>query len=222
MEYSKYNRTYHLPWSEGVQSDDKVIKDLSHFEGKEIVVSEKLDGENTSMYSDYYHARSIDSKFNYTRAWIAKMHSVIRHEIPSDYKLVLENMWGEHSIRYENLRGYGYLLSVWKQIEKNDLLCLSFDEYLEWAELLDLPTPQVFHRGIYDESILQELAKNLDTKKVEGYIVRLADSYKQSDCDKSIAKFVRAGHVQPDGEHWLRNAKQNGDLIKPVMPYFMG
>ena len=76
--------------------------------------------------------------------------------------------------------------------------------------------------GINYESILQELAKNLDTKKVEGYIVRLADSYKQSDCDKSIAKFVRAGHVQPDGEHWLRNAKQNGDLIKPVMPYFMG
>ena len=37
MRY-KYPRTYHLPFSPGFTSDDKVLKDDSSFRGKEIVV----------------------------------------------------------------------------------------------------------------------------------------------------------------------------------------
>jgi len=42
----KYKRTPHLPWSEGVTNDDKIQYDLTNFEGEEIVISEKMDGEN--------------------------------------------------------------------------------------------------------------------------------------------------------------------------------
>ena len=49
MRY-KYPRTYHLPFSPGFTSDDKVLKDDSYFRGKEIVVTEKMDGENVSIY----------------------------------------------------------------------------------------------------------------------------------------------------------------------------
>lgn len=46
MTYYKYPRTYHLPWSPGVSEDDKTISDISIFRDSEVVVSEKLDGEN--------------------------------------------------------------------------------------------------------------------------------------------------------------------------------
>lgn len=220
-KYSKYPRTYHLHWSEGVQSDDKILSDLSCFEDLEIAVLEKLDGENTSLYPDYYHARSIDSNFNFTRAWIAKMHSVMKFDIPEGFKLVVENMWAEHSIRYTDLNSYAYLLSVWKSLG-DDNICLSYDETKEWAELFDLPMPKELYRGVYDEKKLIALAESIDKEKVEGYVIRVVDSFSEKDMNKSLAKYVRKNHVQPDQEHWLKGARQNGELISPVKPFYMG
>ena len=56
----KYPRTWHLPWSPGATADDRVLDSVSHFYGREIVVTTKMDGECTTMYSDFLHARSID------------------------------------------------------------------------------------------------------------------------------------------------------------------
>lgn len=53
-----YPRTAHLPWSPGATSDDVRIADLSGLTGREVVVTEKLDGENTTLYADGLHARS--------------------------------------------------------------------------------------------------------------------------------------------------------------------
>ena len=61
MNLQKYPRTFHLPISPGVSSDDKVHKDISILNNKEVVVTLKMDGDNTSIYNDYYHARSLDS-----------------------------------------------------------------------------------------------------------------------------------------------------------------
>jgi len=66
-DYIKYPRTYHLPWSEEVKSDDKTLHDLSHFIGKEVVITEKMDGENTTWYNNNTHARSIDSQSTISR-----------------------------------------------------------------------------------------------------------------------------------------------------------
>jgi len=41
MERQKYPRTYHLPFSLGLQSDDKVIDSLDFIRDKEVVVSLK-------------------------------------------------------------------------------------------------------------------------------------------------------------------------------------
>ena len=46
---SKYNRTYHLPFSPGLINDDRVVESIDEVIGKEIVMTEKLDGENTGM-----------------------------------------------------------------------------------------------------------------------------------------------------------------------------
>ena len=39
----KFPRTYHLPFSPGVGSDDKIISSLESLLGKEVVVTEKME-----------------------------------------------------------------------------------------------------------------------------------------------------------------------------------
>ena len=55
---SKYNRTYHLPWSPGATSDDKISNDISNLIDDYIIITEKLDGENCGMENDGVYARS--------------------------------------------------------------------------------------------------------------------------------------------------------------------
>ncbi len=83
----KYPRTNHLPWSPGVNDDDRVLKDLSVFEGKRIIVTKKMDGENTTMYSDHIHARSLDSRGGQDRAYVKQIWAQIAHDIPQDWRI---------------------------------------------------------------------------------------------------------------------------------------
>lgn len=46
VDYVKYPRTYHLPWSESLTDDDRYHPDVEFLNGKEVVITEKLDGEN--------------------------------------------------------------------------------------------------------------------------------------------------------------------------------
>lgn len=219
MERQKYPRTYHLPFSPGLQSDDKVIGSLNRFEGKEVVALLKMDGENTSLYHDnYMHARSIDSKTNWTRDIAKTIHSVIQHDIPEGYRLCCENVYAKHSIYYPEgyLEGYLYLLSVWN--EKNE--CLSWDDTLLYADLLDLPTPKQFYRGVFDEKILKDISKNLDPSIEEGFVVRLTSGFSYEEFSECVTKYVREGHVQTD-QHWLKNAIPNGTPKQPCKPSFL-
>lgn len=45
MKKIKYPKTLHLPWSENLQNDDRMLESTDCFIGKEIVVLEKYDGE---------------------------------------------------------------------------------------------------------------------------------------------------------------------------------
>lgn len=60
METTKYPRTYHLPFSEGLQNDDRKVEDgwWEHLKGKTLVLSEKLDGSNSYICRDGVYARS--------------------------------------------------------------------------------------------------------------------------------------------------------------------
>lgn len=222
MDKFKYPRTYHLNFSQAVHSDDKIIDSLDNFLGKEIIATEKMDGENTTIARDYFHARSLDSNYNFTRSWIKQLHSMIAHEIPEGYRFCGENLSYYHSIEYNDLDSFFCLFSIWN--EKNE--CLSWDDMMVWADLLDLSTPKVLYRGIFDENKLKEIAKNIDTNTSEGFTVRLTDSFKYDDFSRSLTKWVRAGHVQPsaDGkeEHWLKRTYPNKlKDIYNVKPYYM-
>jgi len=201
LEYVKYPRTYHISYSENLQNDDKQHPDDSFFEDKEVVVSAKLDGECSSLYTNYMHARSIDSRYHESRAWLRALHGKIAHEVPKGYRVCGENMYAEHSIRYTHLKSYFYVYSIW---DENNCM-LSWDETVEWCLLLGLQYVPVFYRGTWSKDVvhkafLEYCAKSEDA--VEGYVLRLPGKIFYRDFKISLAKWVRAGHVQTE-QNWM-------------------
>lgn len=210
--YVKYERTFHLPFSPGLHDDDKALKDCSQFEGERVIISLKADGENTSAYSNgHIHARSIDSRGGEDRAWVKKfLTENVCYNLPEGWRVCGENLWAEHSIHYDNLRSYFYGFSIWN--ERNE--CLSWDETMEYFELLNITPVDVIYDGLWDEKLCRTLAEELDTTKVEGLVVRVARSFKYGEFRRSLAKWVRAGHVQTT-KHWRAgSAFTPNELIK--------
>ncbi len=194
----KYPRTRHTPWSRSKTDDDKVYSSMDSFVGKEVVVTEKMDGENTAMYRNYIHARSLDSRHHGSRDWVKQLHGSIGHMIPEGMRICGENMFALHSIAYDDLDSYFLCFNIWEGDE-----CMSWDDTVEWCELLGLLHVPVLFRGIYNETAIRALWDDSRSEVTEGYVIRLAERVSREDFRTSFAKFVRQGHVQEGGEHWM-------------------
>lgn len=199
MRY-KYPSTPHLPLSMGVHRDDTVLLGQENFIGKEVVVTVKMDGENTTLYPDYLHARSLDSRHHPSRDWVKGFHSGIRFAIPDGYRICGENVYAQHSIRYKDLKTYFYGFSVWYE-EK----CLDWATTLYFFDEVGIEPVPVLYKGVFDEKVLEKLAKEFDTEKNEGFVVRLAEEFTRDDFAVSCAKWVRQNHVQTN-KHWAHQA----------------
>lgn len=197
--YVKYPRTPHVPWSLGATDDDKRLPNMHDFLGKVVVITEKMDGENTTLYPDgHMHARSIDSAFHESRSWTKNFWSGIAHELPHNYRVCGENLYARHSIGYDDLESYFYGFSMWEEG-----CCLSWGETVLWFRVLGIvPVPVLYH-GIYDRAIIREIEEQFDTTASEGYVIRVADSFDLTDFTNNVAKWVREDHVQTD-EHWSK------------------
>lgn len=207
-KYVKYPRTYHLNFSLGVQSDDKIQHDLSSLIGQEVVVTLKMDGENTTLYNDHIHARSIDSAFHPSRAWVKNWWSCFSHDIQSNMRICGENMYAVHSIEYDSLESYFYGFNIWI-----DDTCLSWDETLEYFELFGISCVPVVYDGIFDIEVLKKLAADLDVTTTEGFVVRNKNSFSYSNFRDNVVKYVRANHVQ-SSQHWMNTAIVKNKLIE--------
>lgn len=209
-KYIKYFRTYHVSWSHMLK-DDRMLEDEGCFEGKEVVVTLKMDGENTTMYNDHIHARSLDSGGHESRNWVKGLWAQISYLIDDNMRICGENLYAKHSIKYTNLKSYFNVFSIWI-----DNMCLSWDETVEYAGILGLETVPVIYRGIYNEKAIKEAFKPYE-KSEEGYVVRLAKEFKYSDARKSIAKYVRPEFrqaVNSSHGHWISQKIEKNELIK--------
>src|SRR5690349_14251690 len=130
-----YPRTAHLPWSPGVSSNDLRAGGVSGLVGREVVVTEKLDGENTTLYSDGLHARSLDSAHHPSRAWVKRLQARVGGAIPAGWRVCGENLFARHSIAYEELRSWFYGFSVWDGDR-----CLGWDETVRFLRRIGVPT----------------------------------------------------------------------------------
>ena len=201
----KYNRTYHFPFSEGATNDDKIQHDWKGILQNEIVMTEKLDGENTCIKTDGFFARSHAAPTR--NAWAQNMLPVwerVRHEL-GDLEVFGENLYGVHSIEYEKLPAYFFIFAI-----RENGFWLAWEDVKTYAALLDLPTVPVFKQQIFTEKTLQQtIAEGLQNGSAfggecEGFVCRNANAFANDDFAFNVLKYVRANHVQTN-EHWSRN-----------------
>ncbi|THA72915.1 kinase [Streptomyces sp. A0958] len=190
-----YPRTSHLPWSPGATSDDVRMTDLAALTGAEVVVTEKLDGENTTLYADGLHARSLDSAHHPSRTWVKALQARIGARIPQGWRICGENMFARHSLAYDSLESHFYGFSVWDGDR-----CLDWDRTVAFLRDLGVPAPPVLWRGVFDAKALRAL--KLDTGRQEGYVVRPVESFPAVVFGRRVGKWVRPGHVATD-THWM-------------------
>jgi len=203
---SKYPRTPHLPWSQDSHNDDLWLKNSPFQDGEEVLVTEKMDGENTTLYRHGLHARSLDSRHHPSRTWVKRLWAEKHHLIPDNYKICGENLQAQHSIAYKELPSYFLVFSVWEED-----ICLSWEETQTFCEQLGLHTVPVLYRGPYSKKgLLQIFEKETWTTK-EGYVARTPKRFHLADFSHSIAKFVRPNHIQTN-THWMNQALKPNQL----------
>lgn len=204
----KYPRTHHVPWSPGCTSDDKIQHELSSFVGKRVIVTKKMDGENTTMTPHCVHARSLDSVGGADRDFVKSIWAKISNDIPTGWRICGENLWAKHSIAYTNLPSFFLAFSVWDETNT----CLSWDNTLDYLGMLELSHVPVIHDLVWDDKFMLSIHKLLDLSADEGYVIRLADSFHYNDFPKSVVKYVREGHVTT-GSHWRTSVFVPNTLI---------
>ena len=198
----KYNRTFHLPWSLGATADDKTLKSTDHFVGQEVVVTEKMDGENTTIYHDgTCHARSLSSTKHPSRDWVRAFAATVGPQLPNGWRLCGESMYAKHAIAYGELPTYFLAFGIYDENNR----CLSWADTVEWCALLGVTPVPALYVGTWDEAAIRACytgKSTYGTATQEGYVVRTTADFAYADFAKHVAKFVRAGHVAEGSDHW--------------------
>jgi hypothetical protein len=196
MRFVKYPKTNYLPWSRSIGEGDRVLKHMDIFENQRVIVTEKMDGENTTMYHSKIHARSLDSVNHPSRNWVKNYWASIQYNIPHDIRICGENCFAKHSIHYTKLPSYFLGFNAWKENT-----CLEWDETMELFSTIGISPVKVLYDDIYDENLIRTIPIN--ESKCEGYVMRLARSFTMDEFPRVVGKYVRENHVQTD-EHWMK------------------
>lgn len=206
----KYPRTYHFKWSEGITNDDKISNSLDNLIGNDIIITEKLDGSNTAITKNGVYGRSHGdfSKNPWdNKSW--EIYHKIKNDLHDGLYIFGEGMYAVHSIEYENLTSFFYILGV-----RDNNIWIPWSEVEVYSFLLDLPTVPVLFKGVVKsekelKSIVEDLSKGHSSLGGirEGVVCRNASSFHNDDFISNVIKWVRPNHVRTDS-HWTRNWKK--------------
>jgi hypothetical protein len=223
----KFPKTFHFPFSPGLTKGDKKLENTDQFLNKEVVILEKVDGENTTITRSKCYARSVDSQHHWSRSRIKAMQSELSIKLQDPkfdeiLRITGENLVAKHTIFYNELPDWFLCFGIWDH--QGD--CVSWDDMVILAEELGITLVPLLARGIYqkNDKILLPDGKLLDVKSFftgkskiggdqEGFVVRLASSFNHKDYKTSTAKYVRKNHVQTD-KHWLKFSDIPNELKK--------
>ena len=109
------------------------------FSKMDLVLTEKLDGQNNSLnrYGAYARSHSAPTQHPWDKEMINLWNS-IKNDL-GDLELFGESMYAVHSIEYRKLDSYFYLFGL-----RQNGVWLSWEEVCFWAKMFDLPTaPQI-------------------------------------------------------------------------------
>ena len=134
----KYCRSLHARCSLGTTSDDRLMPPgyvAAFAQLPELILSEKLDGQNNCLTRHGVFARSHAAPSQHP--WDAPLRArweLLRRDLGS-LEVFGENMYGVHSIAYRKLDSYFYVFAV-----RDGEQWLSWEEVTHYAALLDFPT----------------------------------------------------------------------------------
>jgi len=189
LNSKKYPKTWHVPWSTGT-SDDKTLDDDNDFKGLQIVQTLKMDGENTSIYRNGMHARSMESANHPSQSWVKQLAGQIGWQLDDETRICGENLYALHTVPYTDLESYFMLFSVWTLDE-----CWNWQDTKKFADYLRLITVPVIYEGVYDPMKIIEAFQPYKESH-EGYVIRNQESFQYKDFKHNVAKFVNPGFRQ--------------------------
>lgn len=204
MATFKYPSTPHLPGSGSMTKDDssasrETLQLLKS--GIELIVTEKMDGGNISLYHDDFHARSLDAKAQPWDFAAKAKWAEIRYSIPDGIRISGESVHARRSVAYDGLAGPILVFGVWRGRE-----LLSWDETEAIAGELGLPLVPVLYRGSdFEEALTAWGESGRTADDSEGFVVRDAGSYSADDFALHMAKWVRENHVRTSAD-WRKRS----------------
>lgn len=175
----KYPRTYHLPWSTPDKSDRQMKKIPEFWVEEGVLVTEKVDGQNISMYRDHIHSRSTsDSKID---SWTKNYWSRFAHNIPLGMRICGDSTAKAHTIEYGEA-GF-HVHSIWEHD-----VCLSVEQTNEWLQLLDIWGTPVLYSGEYEGFLYER--PDIHQEVEEGYVIRPLGSFRLRNWRNVVGKYV--------------------------------
>jgi RNA ligase-like protein len=209
MESPKYNRTFHFPFSPGATNDDKIATSMEKLIGVPIILTEKMDGSNTSLESRGCFARThAGAPTHKSFDGLKALHAKIGFQIPPDMQFFGEWCYAKHSIEYSALPGYFLLFGIRELDSVDSGFWYAWEEVEEYSQYFEIPTVPVLFKGqVSSEKELKELVESFMNQPSacggirEGVVARVAQQFVDNEFSSNIMKCVRANHVQTS-EHW--------------------
>jgi len=212
-ELPKYPSTGHWPHSLTVHRDDTYHRNAEHFVGKEVVITEKLDGGNTSLHNGEVYARSTVGVSHAGWMGMVRKHHAWKTSGMTRYMIYGEDIAAFHSLPYSVPEDQTYHVFAIRDLVYMDWL--SWDDVVATAAQYNLTTAPLLFRGTFEsvDAIQQWFTANLKLPSAfgnekEGFVMRIADAFHVSSFSDNVCKFVRPKHVQTD-QHWTKNWQWN-------------
>ena len=211
MNSPKYPKTNHFSFSKGASNDDKIATSIEKLIGVPIVISEKLDGSNTSIEADGCFARTHAGAPTHKSFDMLKvLHASVKYIIEPGTQIFGEWCYARHSIEYTELPSYFLPFGVrYLNTDGSTHRWGSWTDVEMWAGDIGVSTVPVLYTGVVnDEYQLKELVESFMNQPSacggirEGVVARVAVGFNDDEFSSCVLKCVRANHVSPDNDHW--------------------
>lgn len=190
----RYPRTFVLPWSEAMSKGDRRLASLRALEATDVVATEKLDGQNVTLYRDCVMFRNIAARTHPSRAWLDRFWEERRDRIPEGWRICGEYVFLSHFVTYTELESYFIGFSVWNDANT----CLSWSDTARFLEELGIARARVLYAGCCCPQSIHEAWTRNGAHQSEGYVVRTAGAISLRQFKTHVGKFIRDGYVQRD------------------------
>jgi hypothetical protein len=193
-DWVRYPRTFVLPWSDETTPGDLRMETAGAFEGNRVIATEKMDGQNVTLYRGSFLFRSSWPRTHPSKEWMQDFWDRRKDAIPDGWRICGEFLYLAHTVQYEALDSYFVGFSVWN----SENICLGWDDTKAFLADADIACAPVLFDGAFDRDAIGRAWRDRRLLECEGYVLRIADAITYRDFRSKVGKFIRTGYVQSD------------------------